>query len=267
MRAGLDDEPWLTRVLQAVNEPRLRPGGPDVLDCSKGISLLRTDVPRGREERAVHDSGNPHYLLDPDNARPVTAAIRDALARVAPAHRARFDANRTGFLVLLDARLVRWSEALLPYKGSRVVLMHETWPYLARRFGLIVAGAVEPAPGVSPSPAYLTDLVKRMRDSGVKLVIGGVESNDAMMRLVARRAAPARDADLPWRRPEAGATSPRRLNVKRSPRPSPPAERRRGAASPGNGRRARGERRCPGSAPPWSASASHASRIRRSSRR
>ena len=75
--------------------------------------------------------------------------------------------------------------ALLPYKGSRVVLMHETWPYLTRRFGLIVAGAVEPAPGVSPSPAYLTDLVKRMRDSGVKLVIGGMESNDAMMHLVA----------------------------------------------------------------------------------
>lgn len=185
VRAGLDDEPWLTRVLQAVNEPRLKPGGPDVLDCSKGISLLHTGVPRGGEERAVHDSGNPHYLLDPDNARPVTAAIRDALARIAPAHRARFDANRTGFLALLDARLARWSEALLPYKGSRVVLMHETWPYLARRFGLIVAGAVEPAPGISPSPAYLTDLAKRMRDSGVKLVIGGMESNDAMMRLVA----------------------------------------------------------------------------------
>jgi len=84
VRAGLDDAPWLTRVLQAVKEPRLKPGGPDVLDCSKGISLLHTDVPRGREERAVHDSGNPHYLLDPDNARPVTAAIRDALARIAP---------------------------------------------------------------------------------------------------------------------------------------------------------------------------------------
>ena len=114
VRAGLDDEPWLTRVLQAVNEPRLKPGGPDVLDCSKGISLLRPDVPRGREEHAVHDSGNPHYLLDPDNARPVTAAIRDALARVAPAHRARFDASRTGFLVLLDARLARWSRHSCP---------------------------------------------------------------------------------------------------------------------------------------------------------
>ena len=49
----LDDEPWLTRVLQGVNEPRLKPGGPDVLDCSKGISLLYADVPRGREEGAV----------------------------------------------------------------------------------------------------------------------------------------------------------------------------------------------------------------------
>ena len=185
VRSGLDDEPWLARVLQAVSEPRLERRSPAVLDCSKGIALLSTDAPRSREEHGPHDAGNPHYLLDPDNARPVTAAIRDALARIAPAHRERFDTNRTGFLALLDTRLVRWSEALAPYRGSRVVLMHETWPYLARRFGLVVVGAVEPAPGVSPTPAYLADLVKRMKESGAKLVIGGLESNDAMLRLVA----------------------------------------------------------------------------------
>ena len=55
--------------------------------------------------------------------------------------------------------------------------MHETWPYLAKRFGLIVFGAVEPAPGVSSSPVSVTDLVRRMKDSGVKLVHrrGGVQ--------------------------------------------------------------------------------------------
>jgi len=36
-----------------------------------------------------------------------------------------------------------------------VVVAHESWPYFARRFGLTVAAALEPTPGVPPSAAYL----------------------------------------------------------------------------------------------------------------
>ena len=151
MRVGLDDEPWLPACSQAVERAgAFDPAAPTVLDCSKGIASCPPTSGRGGEERAVHDSGNPHYLLDPDNARPVTAAIRDALARIAPPTGRDSTHNRTGFLALLDDAprpLVGGDGAL---QGSRIVLMHDTWPYLARRFGLIVAGAVEPAPGVSP---------------------------------------------------------------------------------------------------------------------
>src|SRR5262245_10441898 len=181
--------PWPASLLDSVAGPRFRPGGSAVLDCSKGISLLQTETARVRDARGVHihSLGNPHYWLDPENARPITASIRDALVRLAPAQRARFEENRTGFLALLDERLARWSRAMAPFQGTRVVVVHETWPYFARRFGLVIAGAVEPTPGVPPSPAYLADLVKRMRDSGVRLVIGGVESNVAMLNHVAAR--------------------------------------------------------------------------------
>ena len=187
VRIGLDHEPWLARVLETVNEPRFRPGGPDVLDCSKGIALLQSETARVRDDRGVHvhGFGNPHYWLDPDNARPITAAIREALARIDPAHRQRFEDDRAGFLSVLDARLARWSEALAPYRGTRAVVVHDTWPYFARRFGLVVVAAVEPSPGVPPSAAYVADLVARMKASGVKLIIAGPESNPAVVRLIA----------------------------------------------------------------------------------
>ncbi len=157
--------------------------------ASRGIALLQAETPRVKSERGahVHGFGNPHYWLDPDNARPITAAILDGLARLAPADRAYFLANRAKFLVELDARLARWSQAMAPHSGTRAVVVHETWPYFARRFGLVVVAAVEPTPGVPPSPAYLADLTSRMKAAGVLLLIAGPESSASLVRQVAGR--------------------------------------------------------------------------------
>jgi ABC-type Zn uptake system ZnuABC Zn-binding protein ZnuA len=185
VRVGLDHEPWLLPVLESADGKRFRPGSPAVLDCSKGIALLPADAGRGRDERAAHLDGNPHYWLDPDNARPITAGIRDALARIAPSARDSFEHNRTGFLAQLDERLERWTRAMAPFRGTRIAVVHDTWAYFARRFGLVVAGTVEPWPGVPPTPEHLADLVRKMRASNVRLLISGPEANAAMIGLVA----------------------------------------------------------------------------------
>jgi len=189
VRIGLDHEPWLTRLLRSVKDPRFAPGSPHYLDASRGVELLQSETPRVRPERGVHvhGFGNTHYWLDPGNARPITAAILEALGRLAPEDRPRFEANRRRFLERLDAGLRRWSEAMAPYRGTRVVVVHETWPYFARRFGLIVVGALEPVPGVPPSPASLTALTRRMRESGVKLLIAEPSSNASVVAQVAAR--------------------------------------------------------------------------------
>src|SRR5262249_59107058 len=126
-----------------------------------------------------------HYGLAPGSAGRRRAAIGEALAGRAPAERAGLEANRRRFLAALDAGLARWTAALAPWRGTRVVVVHESWPYFARRFGLVVVAAVEPTPGVPPSPAHLADLTKRMKDSGVRLVIAGPESDVSVVGHVA----------------------------------------------------------------------------------
>jgi ABC-type Zn uptake system ZnuABC Zn-binding protein ZnuA len=189
VRIGLDHEPWLTRVRRAVGDPRFAAGSPHDLDVSKPIDLLQTETARVRSERGVHvhGFGNPHYWLDPANARPITQAILDALTRLAPADRAAFASNRTRFLARLDAALTRWTEALAPYRGTRAVVVHDSWPYFARRFGLVVVAAVEPAPGVPPSAASLAALTEKMRETGVRLLIAEPSSNAALVGQVAAR--------------------------------------------------------------------------------
>lgn len=187
VRIGLDHEPWLGRALRTVSDPRFARESPHYLDTSKGIQLLQAETPRVRADKGthVHGFGNTHYWLDPENSRPITSAILEALVRLAPADRLYFDINRRRFLDQLDKRLKGWLATMAPYKGTRVVAVHETWPYFAQRFGLIIVGVVEPTPGVPPSPSYLASLIQKMRDSGIRLLVAEPYSNASVVKQVA----------------------------------------------------------------------------------
>lgn len=179
VRIGLDHEPWLARARTSV----------PVLDVSRGVRLLQSETPRLRAERLahVHAYGNTHYWLDPENARPMTAAIAGALVKLRPADRLYFEANRDDFLKRLDTRLQIWTTALAPYRGIKVVVLHDSWAYFADRFGLAIVAAAEPTPGVPPSPAELASLFSRMRQAGVRLVIADPHSSPSLVRQVAER--------------------------------------------------------------------------------
>ena len=183
VRIGLDHEPWLARALRGIS-PR-----PRELDVSRAVTLLGTETPRLRAERGahVHAFGNTHYWLDPEHARPITARIRDELAALAPADAAIFAANRARFVEKLDAGLARWTHALKPFAGARVVTAHDTWPYFARRFGFTIAATVEERPGVPASPAHVAKLVERMRAAGVRVVIGEPAAPAALLRRIAEQ--------------------------------------------------------------------------------
>ena len=181
VRIGLDHEPWLVRAVASAGRP------PHDLDCSRVVTLLGTDPASTRRQAGghVHAYGNPHYWLDPENARPITGALVEALARLAPDGRASFEENRRRFLARLDAGLARWREALRLHQGARIVTLHDTWPYLARRFGLVIAATVEERPGVPPSPAFLGELMGRMKSARVRVLVVEPGAASAVTRRIA----------------------------------------------------------------------------------
>jgi ABC-type Zn uptake system ZnuABC Zn-binding protein ZnuA len=182
VKIGLDHEPWLTRL--PVSELPL-------VDASKSIRLLQTETPRLRVERQahVHAFGNTHYWLDPANAEPITASILAALAGLRPGEKINFEANRAAFLARLAARIAVWEKTLEPFRGTKVVVVHDSWAYFAERFGLQIVAAAEPHPGISPSPAELAMLFKRMRESHVRILIADPHANPSLVQQIAEKAA------------------------------------------------------------------------------
>ena len=181
VKIGLDHEPWLTRLPISKLS---------VVDASKSVRLLQTEIPRLRVERKahVHAYGNTHYWLDPYNAHPISASILAGLVALRPADKAFFEANRAAFIFLLNSKIPEWEATLEPYRGTKVVVVHDSWAYFAERFGLQIVAAVEPYPGVPPSATELAALFKRMRETGVRILIADPNANPALVRQIAEKA-------------------------------------------------------------------------------
>src|SRR5689334_12965838 len=67
---GLDDEhSWLPALLEVANNPKILLGRPGYIDCSVGVQVLEAPTLIDRSEGDLHPKGNPHYMLDPVNAK------------------------------------------------------------------------------------------------------------------------------------------------------------------------------------------------------
>jgi zinc/manganese transport system substrate-binding protein len=163
---------WLPPLLTQSRNAKVQVGSPGYLDASTGVRIL--DIPTGQITRAmgdVHPTGNPHYWLDPDNGRIIAKSIAAVLTRASPNDKAYFDQRYADFDRRLTAAQQRWAAAMAPYKGTKVVTYHRSWPNFTERFGLDVIGYVEPKPGIPPSPAHTIQLIAEMKRQNVKLIL------------------------------------------------------------------------------------------------
>ena len=170
---GIDLEiSWLPPLIDQSRNPKIRPGAAGYLDVSRGVEIL--DRPSGAVNRSmgdVHPLGNPHYWLDPANAVRMAIQIEKKLSEMQPANASAFRKNLNAFKLRMNEADKRWRAALAPYRGAKIVTYHNSWPNFTRRYGLNVIGYIEPKPGVPPSPSHTFDLIQKMKEQKVKVII------------------------------------------------------------------------------------------------
>jgi zinc/manganese transport system substrate-binding protein len=163
---------WLPPLIQQSRNSKIQQGGPGYVDASLHAAIL--DIPQGQITRAmgdVHPQGNPHYWLDPENGKRIAKDLAEKFSQARPADRAYFEQRLADFTSRLDAAMKRWQAQMAPFKGTKVVTYHRSFPNFADRFGLDIIGYVEPRPGIPPSPQHTLDLMNEMKRQNVKLVL------------------------------------------------------------------------------------------------
>ena len=156
--SGIEDD-WLPAAIQAAS-PRhdLSPGQQRRLDA--------TAMPV-RNRPAATDASQPQSALqarldlDPVQMGEIGRAISQRLAELDPAHASSYGQHADAFAAKLFARLPQWKRQT---QGSIGVVLYCRDPIpLLERFDVPVLAILEPAPGVAPGGAELSDLIERMQ--------------------------------------------------------------------------------------------------------
>jgi zinc/manganese transport system substrate-binding protein len=162
---------WLPPLVEGARNAKINAGGPGRVRASEGIQLLDIPAALDRSLGDLHAAGNPHFMMDPANAKVVADHLCDVFCRLDAASCPAYKANRDAFAAKLQAKVDEWAKALAPFKGKPIVTYHPTWRYFAARFGLVSEVYLEPKPGIPPSPPHLAEVMQKMKEQHIGLVL------------------------------------------------------------------------------------------------
>jgi zinc/manganese transport system substrate-binding protein len=163
---------WLPPLVTQSGNAKIQVGAKGYFDISTACEIL--ELPTGVVTRAdgdVHPLGNPHYWLDPENGRRMARAFKAKFSEMQPADAAYFDQHLKDFEQRLTDAEKRWDAEMAPYKGREVVTYHRSFPNFGKRFGLNIVDYVEPKPGIPPTPSHTLELINKMKQEKIKLIL------------------------------------------------------------------------------------------------
>ncbi len=160
---------WLPRLVDQSRNSKIANAGH--ISGSAGVPLKEIPSTLDRSGGDIHAAGNPHFLVDPLNAKIVAKNIADGFCKLDQKSCDVYQANLKKFTAAIDAKMVEWQKKLDPYNGQQVVAYHNSWLYFGERFGLKIDVFLEPKPGVPPTPRRLAEVIMKMKEDKIHVIL------------------------------------------------------------------------------------------------
>jgi len=162
---------WLPSLVQGARNTKIISGAPGDIRANVGVEMLEVPSQLDRSKGDIHAAGNPHYLVDPLNAKIVAHNIAEAFTKLDPGSASAYATNYDRFAAALDAKLDEWLKKVAPCKGQSIVAYHNSWVYFANRFGFKIDLFLEPKPGIPPSPTHLAEVITQMKEQRARVIL------------------------------------------------------------------------------------------------
>ncbi|MCW2753979.1 MAG: periplasmic solute binding protein [Marmoricola sp.] len=133
-------------------------------------------------------AGDPHFWQDPTLLAKVATAFTAAMVKADPAHAAGYRANDVSLQADLTALDRDFRTGLAHCASNTLVVSHDAFEYLGRRYGLAVHPIAGISPDAEPSPKHLAELAALIRSDRISTVFSE--------RLASPKLADALAADL-----------------------------------------------------------------------
>ena len=138
------------------------------LDVTSVVPLAAPVAGSGVEHTS--DDKDPHFWQDPTLMAEATRAFASTMAEADPAHAAYYRAQGRRLVRDLGRVDTEYRRTLANCRVDTIVVSHDAFEYLARRYGVDVVPIAGLEPDAEPSLQRLHDLANLIRDRGVTTV-------------------------------------------------------------------------------------------------
>ena len=185
--------------LEEFLEDALATSDAKIIDCSEGVELLENlshHHEEGEEDEHGHDHGHwdPHYWMDPDNARIMVGNLRNFLVLTDPDHAAAYEKNagRSDMaLRVYQQEILRdvW-DAYSPQLGERprLITFHDGFQYFARALDVELLASIEEEAGSEASAREIVEITNLVKEYHIPVIFTEVNGSDATAQAISREA-------------------------------------------------------------------------------
>lgn len=165
---------WLEPLVTNAGNSKINKNSNGFLDLSQNIKLIEKPVNITRANGDVHAEGNPHFVLDPYNIKPLTLAILARLKTLDPKNSDLFVDNASSFISSFEKKIKVYESKMSKTKYKSIIQYHPSFNYFLKRFGIKNVANIEPLPGVTPSSKYILKLISIIKEKNIKLILQDV---------------------------------------------------------------------------------------------
>lgn len=161
-----DMETWISNLFNELDED-----GPIIVNTSVGVELISHEED-GHEHEDEESELDPHYWLDPLNAKIMVVNVTNGLIEMDPENKDFYQANSDKYLQELDTLDQEFIDLFSKVKLNKIIYGgHFAFGYLAHRFNVeILSPYTGYSPDAEPSVNSLAELIDVMEMNQIKVI-------------------------------------------------------------------------------------------------
>ncbi|PWW01667.1 zinc transport system substrate-binding protein [Hoeflea marina] len=136
------------------------------------------------EEHHHDEEVDPHFWLDPVNAKVMVQAIEASLSEADPANAAIYKTNAEAELAKLDNLITEVQATVDPVKDRGFIAFHDAYQYFEKRFGMQASGSITVNPELLPGARRVDEIRAKIDSLGATCVFSEPQFEPKLVSVV-----------------------------------------------------------------------------------
>jgi zinc transport system substrate-binding protein len=169
--AGLD--PWADKIADNLKNKKVK-----VIKMADHFSLLKSNQPEF--------SFDPHFWVDPHYALEEVKIIKQALVEIDPNNKETYVKNYLNYSKKLQELINQYEIGLKNCQTNKIVVSHNAFSYLAKRYNLFIQPIAGISPEQEPSTKELINIISFVKNNQLKYIFFETLVSPKLAQTIAR---------------------------------------------------------------------------------